>query len=195
MGWLFYHKPRGEKLADHFRKKIECDNESLTYRALDVASTRSAVYAALEVTKKDTGRRYVTALVFLIKYIPRDKDGYNFGYKDMEESMGPYESECPERILKLLSPVEEIWPEPCSGRQYAAEWRARCQARVARRKTALAVKPGTTIRFEKPLKFTDGSEHRQFTLRRSGRKDVFVAQSGGDYRITRWRDRPFEIVA
>jgi hypothetical protein len=45
----------------------------------------------------------------------------------MTESMGPCEADCPDRIMRLLSPVADI-PNP----GYAADWRTR----VAARKTA-----------------------------------------------------------
>lgn len=44
------------------------------------------------------------------------KDG-QFYYKDMTESMGPYQSNCPESILSLLSPTVN---------EYALDWRKRC---------------------------------------------------------------------
>lgn len=50
------------------------------------------VYARLT-----TGERSIVGIVCLVRYNPRDREGYIFGYKDMEESMGPCESECPSR--------------------------------------------------------------------------------------------------
>jgi hypothetical protein len=41
---------------------------------------------------------------------------HGFGYKDMTETMGPCECACPDRIMRLLSPVTAI-PNP----SYAAE--------------------------------------------------------------------------
>jgi hypothetical protein len=68
-------------------------------------------------TVKKTGRSFVFAAVILISNTKR----YGFGYKDMTESMGPCEADCPDRIMRLLS-----------NPGYAADWRTR----VAARKTA-----------------------------------------------------------
>ena len=54
------------------------------------------------------------------------------GYKDMEESMGPYECDCPALILDLLTPTD---------RDYALHWRARCSENIAAR-GAKAAQPG-----------------------------------------------------
>ncbi len=40
-------------------------------------------YAAVENTRTPTGEREVWAAVCLVRYNPRDREGYIFGYKDM----------------------------------------------------------------------------------------------------------------
>jgi hypothetical protein len=45
-------------------------------------------YAAVEQVSKATGAREVRALLCLVRYNPRAPEGYIFGYKDMEESVG-----------------------------------------------------------------------------------------------------------
>ena len=52
------------------------------------------------------------------------REYYNFGYKDMDESMGPCERECPVSILKLLSARDDKW---------AIEWRAACRENAAKK--------------------------------------------------------------
>ena len=47
----------------------------------------------------------------------------------MTEAMGPCECDCPQRIMRLLSPVTDI-PNP----SYTAEWRARVAARRIERR-------------------------------------------------------------
>lgn len=53
--------------------------------------------------------------------------GYIFGYKDMDDGMGPVEAECPEAILQLLTPTES---------SYALAWRTRCWAGADERRAA-----------------------------------------------------------
>src|SRR3546814_8711669 len=48
----------------------------------------------------------VFAVVCLVRWNPRSRDGHHFGYKDMIENMGPCEADCPAAILALLSPTD-----------------------------------------------------------------------------------------
>jgi hypothetical protein len=64
------------------------------------------------------------ALVCLVRDNTKDRDGRNFGVKDMSETMGPCEAECPAKILDLLAPTTS---------EYALAWRARSRAVIARR--------------------------------------------------------------
>jgi hypothetical protein len=89
-------------------------------------------YAAVEQTISDTGAHEVFALICLVAYDPRDSEGYIFGYKDMTERMGPYESNCPVAILDLLTPTD---------RPYALQWRARCRANASGGAEAAATTP------------------------------------------------------
>ncbi len=57
----------------------------------------------------------VFALVCLVRRNPKSTDGHAFGYKDMSESMGPWEDGCPAKILDLLTPTTS---------EYALDWRA-----------------------------------------------------------------------
>src|SRR3546814_11745666 len=71
----------------------------------------------------------IFAIVCLVRWNPRAKDGYIFGYKVMEESLGPCEADCPARILDLLTPPDK---------EYAREWRTRCRANLEFRARPLA---------------------------------------------------------
>jgi hypothetical protein len=54
----------------------------------------------------------------------------------MDETMGPVESRCPERILDLLTPTDS---------EYANEWRARCRAFHAASKARPKIKVGMKL--------------------------------------------------
>lgn len=47
-----------------------------------------------------------------------ERRGGHFAYKDMDEGMGPYESQCPLEILDMLSPTAS---------ESANRWRERCR--------------------------------------------------------------------
>ena len=55
-------------------------------------------------TDKKTGRSFVFAAVIMISNTKK----HGFGYKDQSESMGPYQYDCPQRIIRLLSPIADF---------------------------------------------------------------------------------------
>lgn len=112
MGWLYKHDPIDDPVA-YLTRHYNHDGERQTHQVLGAARVASTVYMAIESIDKTTGASYVFAAVILISNTQR----HGFGYKDMDEGMGPCECACPGRIMRLLSPVEDI-PNP----RYAADW-------------------------------------------------------------------------
>lgn len=112
MGWLYGrdHRPTDEILRENFTRDGQ--------RVLASATVGRAWYAALACRDRKNGNAIVTALVVLF-----DRSGGGFGYKDMDETMGPNERSCPERILALLSPLDRF-----SDPGFAAGWRQACIA-------------------------------------------------------------------
>jgi hypothetical protein len=148
-------------------------------------------YAAVEIVRS-AAEREVTAIVCLVRYNPRDREGYVFGYKDMDETMGPCEADCPEPILDLLTPTD---------REYALAWRERCRANAATRKTLAAKptpRPGQTIVFDEPLRFNDGRTLTRFVVTpnpRSHRTVLFRDPDGGGlYRIPNVKQRGYCLL-
>lgn len=171
MGWTFMKKPRDVK--EYFREQLTFNDN----KVLDIAILhRSTMYAAVHNTKSGE----VWAAIFPLKFVPNASDGYDFGYKDMDETMGPVESECPERILKLLTPTD---------REYAIQWRERCWDTIKLRKL---FRKGNRIRFEEPVSFTDGSTLSDFEVIRPGR--FRSLENGGVYRISRAYTRKAELL-
>lgn len=193
MGWLYM-----QSLGGHYGPRAYLDAQ-FTYDRPDVSSRvlRSALvamrtyYAAVELVRDDRPRE-VFALVCLVRYNPRDREGYVFGYKDMDEGMGPNESDCPEAILDLLTPTD---------RPYAVAWRARCRANAAARR-ALSAKPkprpGQTVVFDVPLHFADGQNLDRFEVvanPRSHRTVLFRdPRCGGLYRIPGVKRRDYRLI-
>lgn len=106
----------------------------------------STFYAAVEKTNKATGERQVWAAVILVRHYPKDLH-YNFGWKDMDESMFPVECSCPERILKLLTPTDH---------QSSNEWRAACWANIEKRKARKNLPAGTVLKYGRNLLTIEG---------------------------------------
>lgn len=137
MGWTWQH-------ATHYKngkvdRKAECDayfNEENKgcYVVEKSALVGTVYYAAIrhigrrnyktnEITEIPASEQEVFAVIFLTGM--NMKDSFNFGYKDMEESMHPYYYDCPAGILKLLSPTDNA---------SANEWRENCLQRAAQKK-------------------------------------------------------------
>lgn len=189
MGWTYYHKDHGRTAADEVRDHLTWESDISSYRALDVAVVKlRTAYAAVEQITKATGERKVWAAVFLLGYAPNDE--YNFGYKDMDESMGPCECDCPERILNLLTdpPLNE----------WAAQWRERCRANLAKRQaTRGLVKTGHTYELARSLSMRDGATLSIVTVvKRRGSAWICTSKdSWGLYRLTQEHFQGAKIAA
>lgn len=173
MGWLFFPKPASPKA--YLDNQL---NQGLNKVLRSAIVGRTEYYAAVQIPNGD-----VFAVICLLKYEPRAKDGRTFGYKDMDEACGPYVTRCPKQILVLLTPTTN---------QYALEWRERCKQYHRRQ----MIPSQSTLRFKHGLSFTDGVTEHEFVLFRMGRKIRFLrATDRALVRITGWAEREFEVVA
>ena len=180
MGWLFK-----SSLGPHDTPKAHLDalytwsNDEIEYRVLRSAVRGRVYYAAVERVSWSDGCRSVTAAVCLFHYTPRARDGHVFGYKDMEESMGPHYWDCPAAILDLLTETEA---------PYAIKWRADCRARLSiqteARKTPRP-KAGDILVLAQPVKFADGARLSRFSAARLPPRRNLVYQSLDNYRFYR----------
>ena len=151
MGWTSYH-------ATHYKngkvnRKAECDayfteglNEGF-YRLEKSTMIGSVYYAAVtglkrynEGQKEDVPKdeQHTFGVVFLTSV--DSKDYYNFSYKDMDETCGPFCYDCPESILKLLSPTTS---------EFAQKWRDGCRKHRKLRKALNDLPVGSVIEFER----------------------------------------------
>lgn len=111
MGWtLWLNERRGTDRV--LREEYERPGQTI----LDSAIIGGVWYAALEV-EHASGVPLVTAIVAPFRRGPAGR----FGYRPMDETLGPVERRCPTRILYLLSPLERL--EPAG---FAAVWRREC---------------------------------------------------------------------
>lgn len=140
MGWMFqYGKPADIKAE--ITRLCTWNTDRGKGEALKVMNYGSTWYVACKSTPTDPTHKisdfeqaedgsYVFAAVFLTRI-----DKGEFGYKDMDETMGPNASNCPAGILNLLSPTTS---------EYALAWRERCrnQRKVQR------IAEGTIVRLK-----------------------------------------------
>ncbi|MHB1205730.1 MAG: DUF6927 domain-containing protein [Rhodospirillaceae bacterium] len=194
MGWLFMTSLKGHSGPRQYldaQFTYECSER--TSRVLRSALVGLHVYyAAVEHIRAADGQREVWAVVCLVKYNPRDREGYIFGYKDMEESMGPFQCDCPAAILDLLTPTD---------RQHALDWRARCRTVLDTRRATCAKptpRPGQIIVFDEPITFSDGAQLSRLEVvahPSTHRSVLFRAPDTGQfYRIRNVKNRTYQLI-
>ena len=179
MGTITYHKPKGIKAVDSI--KDHCGVEWCAKHVVAESATREAVFLVGRYHEPDSSvyvpdaDGYVrTLLVFKLSLAP--KSDYNFGYKDMTETMGPYGCEAPVSIIEKCSELRDpIGPEPrFSSLRSAREYRERSRAAAALKAIKRGLKPGATVTLASPLSF-GGMKLDRFTVERArvrGRKGI-----------------------
>src|SRR3546814_5116391 len=76
---------------------------------------KNVYYAACERVAVADAARIVFAVVCLVRYTPRARDGYIFAYKDMDETVGPCASQrSAERTDELQSLMRRTYSVLCS---------------------------------------------------------------------------------
>jgi hypothetical protein len=156
MGWTCHSRPlRHETPVQFVTKEFSHEDDGTKTTVLAAAAVRGAIYAAIRHEDKRGGGSYVLCAVILFRNNKRD----GFSYKAMDETMGPCKVDCPDRIMRLLSPVSEI-PTPC----FAADWRQRVIATRAQRTALASLMPGAHIKLQHPVSFRGGISADRFTL-------------------------------
>ena len=191
MGWLTMPftsmggRPTAKAYLDAqftYTRDVEGGTRGLRVLASSCPQNRT-YYAAAQVMTNGVGGE-IFAIVCKVRWCRKSKTGENFGYKDMEESMGPYEDDCPGSILDLLSPTDN---------EYAQEWRQRCRARLARR--ARKLEHGDRVRLKTPVKFVDGHIGSEFIVEKRGRRlSLRDPETSLGYLIAGFMDLPWQVV-
>lgn len=187
MGWTYTSRSPGTTDREFFSKRF---GHPFTHSV----SINGAFYGVIEVPAEKEERLQPDdrgmvrlAVVILFKRERNPADGYNFGWKKMDEFMGPHECQCPPRLLALLSPFkpEALIKPPAkpddpferqAPAQFAADWREKCR-QAAENRAALMV--GRRFKLPYAVSFPDGVEETSFTLvLKQGRKMHFRRQDG-----------------
>jgi len=151
MGWTYSHKNKGISVKDFFSEEFNFKRNEKTLKVIDCFATISEAYLAMETSTENS--REVFAVVCRIHY--NSKEYFNFGYKDMDETMGPYYYNCPERILNLLTPTTS---------QYAIEWRKKCREKIERKKARPHFRINDILEFKKSVLFNNGYRVKQLKV-------------------------------
>lgn len=167
MGWtVTYGRPPGLSTREFFEQELP---NTLGGKIVASGSANdgyeSAFYAAV---RDDDGE--VWAFVALTS-----RGGGGYGYKEMEESMGPCAVHAPARVLRALTPTDN---------EAANDWREACWKNIA---AEPPVKAGARVRFETPIEFANGAKHDVLTLQ-DAKRARFRSDDGLAYRLPRsWR--------
>lgn len=183
MGWTETHLDYGEKAKDYldetFTWEYDSNGKHFKNRVLKSGiKNYSTYYAAIESLNCNNGEKEVFAVITLVRF---NNTYFNFGYKDMDETYGPYQTDCPESILKLLTPTTN---------ELAKQWREKCWNKIAKRKQLSKVKDGEAITIKIPYNLTSGWEKGDMmTIQKKGSKWI-----SGYYRIPKRIIEDSEIV-
>lgn len=139
MGWISYR-------ANYYNgkgvdKKRECDElftsdtEDCKSKVIKSSMVGNTYYGAVETVGKD-GNKNIVGVVCLTSV--DNQDYFNFSYKDMDETCGPYAYDCPKSILDVLSDTDN---------ECALEWRRKCREKINFKKLFAKAKVGDKIKF------------------------------------------------
>lgn len=194
MGWTFTARSIEPDKKAFLDREFTFSSATKRHTIIKSAMVGSTYYAAAKV-ETDGAETSVYALIVLTKSNARASDGYTFGWKDMDEGMGPREARAPASILDLLTQARN---------DHARRWRRECRQHIAgKTKTRSAAKKltaGTRIKFAKPIAFRDGTTQDTFDValrqRRSRKVILFTSpMTGGLYRIPGAAGMDHEVVA
>lgn len=184
MGWTSYnatHYKNGkvDRKAE-MDEKYNWEDDGRKVEVLKSSMVGSTYYAAVKSFNKTNGFEYVCAIVCLTS--TDMKDYFNFSYKDMDETMGPRENNCPKCILDLLTPTDN---------EYANNWRKVCRENLAKKNNPDALNKlplGSVIQFTLPYDTTLNKAGALITLEKTNcwSKKAYWMQQG---RYVKWSSK------
>ena len=201
MGWnSFAHNGRDTKAI--LKDELECENAHASWKIKDIGGSGSVYYVLIE--KRFANQTNKHQLAFnqdadgafrFIAVVLVSRDRFEIAYKEIDETSGPCETKCPQRILKAAS----SYADDVSDSNYGVEWRARCWEYHKRPKVNMQnLRVGSRIRFQEEITFggISACEFEVATYRIRGKeRKCFYNKVIGLCRITNLSDRKFEVIA
>ena len=145
MGWTEYR-------ATHFKngvidRKAEIDSlwNGEKCKLLKSSMVGNVYYGAV--------KKIETEEVFAVIFLTHTRQNFWFSYKDMDETAGPFNYDCPVSILKLLTPTKY---------ENAKEWRKKCYEYHNKRKENKTI---STLPIGSIIKFSSGTREIKLTKR------------------------------
>jgi len=171
MGWTWTSR-NGRTVKEFLTREFnfETDEHKTTIIDYSLVRLRTAYLAVERVSKQDPDGRRVFGVVVLLGYAPQSD--YNIGYKAIDETMGPCDCACPERILKQLTPTDSEW---------ANGWRKKCWERIEKRKRRPKLQVGDVVTFRTPVTTYEGPKSTGVV---QSTKPVVMSLDGRFYRFS-----------
>lgn len=174
MGWLFHPVPAAryhDRNAEIDRIFVSSNPDLVTYEILQRSWSGNTCYVACQISNHEKKTSQVVGFVILTKSYTEDGTRW-WGYKDMDEDMGPYESKAPRSLIKRLSPTTN---------EQALAWRERCLNRTRTKRL-------TKFRTKEPVKFGSFTAQEFEKVKLHRRRGVYRDLATGQLvRLPSWR--------
>ena len=175
MGWLFGWRTR-RALIDHLVSGNGVHTVKHCFKGNNLWAVQEYTYPEDATSNGEPHPKAGQTARFIALYMMKgrsdSRDGW--GYKDMDESSGPYVLTCPVSYLDMV-------PDPGG---YATEWRK--QVREHHALKARKFKVGTKIKY-------GGSEYE--ITKDLGRRGYMISTQWSDYRMPRSYVKDVEVLA
>jgi hypothetical protein len=169
MGWSFHYATTRAQLIEYLLEPIAYTRDDGTEVAIDTlrhTCTGNNLWAVRE--RRITGEDPVRYVLLCLLQADRKNNGW--GYKDMDESSGPYHFACPLSYLDLLTEPINDW---------SREWREKVRAYHAERAQIRALEPGAAIAiYGKPYTFLGRFSRDRFRVSEDTTGYIYSAKLG-----------------
>lgn len=176
MGWTSNKKLKGESHLRFLRRtgsyfvgsKWPGPTPGLEYHVIALQPGRGGVYGIIRMTDSTNDTEYQFGVVVKVETI-----GGDTLYKVMTEMDGPVLAHMPEKLLRRLTPVDQL-PLPAQDLQNCRGWRGRCQTVIDNRK---ALRPGVRFTTSKGISVGQAGPVSEFAVENLTAR-IFVANPG-----------------
>lgn len=177
MGYSVVDKRSGESNIAFLRRvssyyagsKWANEEQGIDYHILQMMNGREGAYGVLQATTRATGKAICTGFVVAVETI-KGQGHYRF----RDESEEPCVAFMPERLLKKLTPVDEL-PYAAREKHLTRVWRERCAQHWARK---AALRPGVVFTVPAPG-FAFGPQKQVTTFKvEDPAKRLFIGNPG-----------------
>ena len=157
MGWTYYRTTKEDLIKD-------LTSETNTSKTIAHSLVGKHLWCVHERKTASESFGIAAGFRYICLYL-LDFGGGECGYKDIDETMGPYECDCPLRFLDLAPP---------SGKSYSNEFRQRVREHHRKRRDAGKLEPGQAVTLY-------GKEYK---LIRKSKSSWVGIHNGLEYKIT-----------